>query len=190
MKRFAVLAAIAVLAVSCSSSDSDRSVYSPRSRPPMDGGDGTFAANRPMAGGLDMLPPADWWRQPMLADAVRLTGDHVAALGKIATDQGDEAPRIERDMTVAVRDLRTLLDSSHPSQADIVTAGQRIRALRDSLFDRQLQMLAAQRSILSAEQWQTLQQQLQERRQQRNQGNYPRRGGRGMGGGRGRWPGY
>jgi hypothetical protein len=92
-------------------------------------------------------------------------------------------------MMVAMRDVRSVLDANQPSTADIVTAGQRLRTLRDTLFDRQIQMLAAERAILTQSQWQTLQQQLQARRSQRRQDNgYPRRGGRGMGG-RGRFPG-
>jgi Spy/CpxP family protein refolding chaperone len=178
MKRIAVFAAVAVVAVSCSSYDSDEPVYSPRAA------GGSFATN------LDMLlPPSDWWHQPMLADAVKLSADQMTALDKIAQDQGNDVRRIENDMTIAVRDLRALLDSNQPSQNDIIAAGQRIRQMRDSLFDRQLQMLAAERTVLTRDQWQTLQDQLRERRQQRNREGYPRRGGRGMGG-RGRWPGY
>lgn len=144
---------------------------------------------REASGPLDMLPPAEWWRQPMLADAVRLTPDQVSALDKIAQDQGNDVSRIENDMTIAVRDLRTQLDARQPEAADIIAAGERIRALRDSMFDRQLNMLAAERTVLSLDQWHTLQQQLQDRRQQRqNDYGYPRRG-RGPGGGRGRWPG-
>ena len=143
-----------------------------------------------MAGGLDMLPPPDWWHQPVLADAVKLTADQMTALDKIAQDQGNDVSRIETDLTIAARDLRTQLDAPQASAADIVTAGQRIRDLRNAMFDRQLQRLAAERAVLTLDQWHTLQQQMRERRQQRNSDYGPRRGGRGMGGGRGRWPGY
>ncbi len=187
MKRFAIFA-VAALLVACSSTDSSEPAPSPRGRPPMDG-DGSFAANRPVAGGLDMLPPAQWWHQPLIADAVKLTSDQMAALDKISNDQGDEVARIDRDTMVAVRDLRQLLESNQPASADIVTAGQRLRDLRNSIFDRQLQMLAAERTVLTLDQWQTLQAQLQQRRT-RNQDNSPRRGGRGRTGGRGRWPGF
>jgi Spy/CpxP family protein refolding chaperone len=186
MKHLAI--AVLLFAAACSSSDNNQPVYSPRNRPPADGG-GMPAANRPMAGGLDMLPPADWWHQPILVDAVKLTADQMAALDKVARDQADEIARLERDSMVAVRDLRTSLESNQPVAGDIIAAGQRLRSLRDTLFDRQLQMLAAERQILSLDQWQTLQQQLQERRSQRNQDQgYPRRGRGGMGG-RGRRPG-
>jgi Spy/CpxP family protein refolding chaperone len=179
MKHLSILA-LTVLFVACAT-DNDQPVYSPRNGPPP-------SDARPVAAALDMLPPADWWHQPMIADAVRLSSDQIAALDKIASDQ-DDITRLDRDTMVAMRDVRSVLDSNQPSTADIVTAGQRLRTLRDTLFDRQIQMLAAERAILTQSQWQTLQQQLQERRSQRRQDNgYPRRGGRGMGG-RGRFPG-
>ncbi|HJT18125.1 MAG TPA: hypothetical protein VJ853_12080 [Thermoanaerobaculia bacterium] len=137
---------------------------------------------------LDMLPPADWWRVPQIADAVRPSADQVAQLEKISQDQGNDVSRIENDMTIAMRDLRTQLDAASPSQNDIITAGNRIRDLRNAMFDRQLQMLAAERTVLTRDQWQSLQDALRNQREQRND-YYPRRGGRGMGG-RGRWPGY
>ncbi len=188
MKQLTI-ALLALVLAACAATDNDQPVYSPRSRPPMDGSDGGFGGPRPMAGGLDMLPPADWWHQPMIADAVRLSTDQMAALDKIYRDQGDDIARLDRDMMVATRDIRTVLESNQPSTADIVAAGARLRSLRDTLFDKQVQMLAAERTILTQDQWQTLQQQLQQRRSQRDQNYGPRRGGRGMGGGRGRWPG-
>jgi Spy/CpxP family protein refolding chaperone len=180
MKQLSLLA-LTVLFVACATDNDDRPGYSPRSGPPP-------SDARPVAAALDMLPPPDWWHQPMIADAVRLTADQIASLDKIANDQ-DDITRLDRDMMVAVRDVRSVLDSNQPSTADIVVAAQRLRTLRDTLFDRQIQLLAAERAILTQSQWQTLQQQLQDRRSQRRQDNgYPRRGGRGMGG-RGRYPG-
>ena len=189
MKRLALVSAVLVLVVACSSTDDSYGRRGGYGGPRDDGG-GVYAANRPTPGGLDMLPPADWWHQPMLAAAVKLTPDQIASLDKIAQDNGSsDVSKLENDMTIAMRDLRTQLDAAQPASADIVAAGNRIRSLRDAMFDRQLQMLAAERTVLSLDQWQTLQQQLRERRQQRNNDYGPRRGGRGMGG-RGRWPGY
>src|SRR5258708_35484478 len=134
-----------------------------------------------------MLPPADWGHQPMIADAVQLTADQIASLDKIANDQ-DDITRLDRDMMVAMRDVRSVLDSSQPSTADIVAAAQRLRTLRDTLFDRQIQLLAAERAILTQSQWRARQQQLEERPPPPRQGNgNTRRGGRGKGGG-GRQP--
>ncbi len=169
------LGILTILLCACTTGDT----FQPRNGPPPSDG-------RPVAATLDMLPPADWWHQPMIADAVRLTSDQIAALDKIASSQ-DDITRLDRDMMVAMRDVRSVLDSNQPSTDDIVAAAQRLRTLRDTLFDRQVQLLAAERTILSRDQWQTLQQHLQDRRAQRRQDNgYPRRGGRG---GRGRFPG-
>lgn len=189
MKHLIIAIIVSVFVAACASNDYNQPPYGRRGGG--DGGDGgTYTANRGgMAGALDMLPPPDWWHQPMLADAVRLTSDQITALDKISRDQGNDASRIETDMNIAVRDLRSQLDAPAPTTADIATAGQRIRDLRDSMFDRQLQRLAAERTVLTLDQWHALQQQLQERRPQRNSDYGPRRGGRGMGG-RGRWPGY
>jgi Spy/CpxP family protein refolding chaperone len=179
MKRLLLLA-VPLTVLACTTTNDDRPVYQPSRRPPM---------ARATDAALDMLPPPQWWHQPMLADAVRLTPDQTSSLDKIAQDQGNDVARIETDMNVAMRDLKSQLDAAQPASADILAAGQRIRALRDSMFDRQLQLLAAERTVLSLDQWQTLQRQLQERRQERSNDYGPRRGGRGMGG-RGRWPGY
>jgi Spy/CpxP family protein refolding chaperone len=172
MKHLPILA-LTILFVACAT-DNNQPVYSP----PSDA--------RPVAAAFDLLPPADWWHQPMIADAVRLTSDQIGALDKTASSQ-DDVTRLDRDMMVAIRGVRSVLDSNQPSSADIIAAGQQLRTLRDTLLDRQIQLLAAQRTILSRDQWQTLQQQLQDRRSQRRQDNsYPERGGRG---GRGRFPG-
>ena len=176
--KYLLVLALPVLVFACASNDNQQ-VYSPRG--------GGSPDIRPVAYGLDLMPPSDWWHQPQIADAVRLTADQIASLDKIATDQ-DEITRLDRDMGISTRDLRAVLDSRAPTSADIVAAAQRIRTLRDTLLDRQIQLLATERTILSQDQWQALQQQLQNRREQRRQDNgYPRRGR--MGGGRGRFPG-
>ena len=157
-------------------------------------GDGGMMRARATTSGLDLLPPSDWWRDPQLANAVNLSTDQVAALEKISKDAGDEAEKLDRDAGVAVRDLRTMLESDKPAEGDIIAAGNRIREMRNSLFDRQLKMLAAERVVLTKQQWQTLQDQLQSQRMDRrrggDRGGYPGRGGfPGRGGRRPGWPG-
>ena len=91
-------------------------------------------------------------------------------------------------MGAALRDFRIQLNSEQVASADIVTAGNRIKELRNAMFDKQLQTLAAERAVLTYDQWQMLQQQIQVQRQQQRNENQQRPGGRGQG--RGRWPGY
>ena len=194
MKRLALLALPLFLVVACSTTDD----Y-PQPRPQQQGGGGGYGGGYGRGGGqqraanvdaaLDMLPPAEWWRQPVYADAVRLKADQVAALDKIAEDHSNDVERIQGDMGVALRDFRTQLNSEQVASADIVTAGNRIKELRNAMFDKQLQTLAAERAVLTYDQWQMLQQQIQVQRQQQRQENQ-NRGMGGRQGGRGRWPGY
>lgn len=182
MKRFALLAI--PLFVACTSTDD----YRPSSPQPQGGGGGYAGARAQHAANidaaLDMLPPAEWWRQPVFAEALRLKSEQVAALDKIAEDHGNEVERIQMNMGAAIRDLRIQLDAEQAASADILAAGNRIRELRDSMFDKQLQTLAAERTVLTFDQWQMLQQQIQvQRQQQRNEGHGNWQGGRG------RWPG-
>ena len=185
------LSLVTLSLVTCSS-DTDDTYRQPRSYP---GGDdsarrGGFARSG-ADDGLDVMPPADWWRDPQISPAVNLSTDQLAALDRISHDQGDEITRLQRDSVVAARDMRQVVEGNEPSVADITAAGQRLRGIRDVIFDRRVQMLAAERTLLTKQQWETLQQQLATAR------NRPDRSNRGMGGrgsrggmgGRGRFPG-
>jgi Spy/CpxP family protein refolding chaperone len=193
MKRFAPLLAL-ILVAACSSYDGDQPTDR---RPPRGnggyGGRGGAVRATGSGGGTEMLPmpPDDWWRDSQLATAVNLTGDQLTSLDKIAHDSSDEIARLERDIPIAARDLRTVLGAEKPAGDDITGAATRIRSLRDALFDRQAQLLAAERVLLTQQQWQTLEDRLQARRNERmdrGNGAYPR-GGMGGRGGRGRFPG-
>jgi hypothetical protein len=186
MKRLALIAL--VVAAACSSSDYDQ----PRQRGPMRGGGGGYGVRAQQAGGpLDMLPPAQWWHDAQFGAAVSLSNEQFAELDRIAKEHEDEIARLERDSATAARDLRTLLDTEKPSSPEIVTAAMRVRGIRDSEFEHQAQLLAAERALLTQTQWQSLQSALQAQRQERGRddgyGGYGRgrRGGRGGG----RWPG-
>jgi Spy/CpxP family protein refolding chaperone len=138
---------------------------------------------------LELLPPPSWWRDDRIAGAVNLTTDQVASLDKVYSEQGDDIARLINDSQVAVRQLRDSLALDQPKSEDIGSAGQRLRTLRDDIFDRQLRMLAAERLLLSTQQWTALQNALQNARSQRQErGGYP--GGRGRGGRGGRRPGW
>jgi hypothetical protein len=194
----ALLLSLITLAFITCTSDTDDMDRRPRSYPgSARGGErsGGFARAGANAGdGLDMMPPADWWRDPQISVAVALSADQIASLDRINHEQGDEIAKLDRDSMIAARELRETFDASQPSAADITTAGQRLRGIRDALFDRRVQMFAAERTLLTQTQWQALQQQLANARNRPardNRGNNGRggRGGRGGIGGRGRFPG-
>jgi Spy/CpxP family protein refolding chaperone len=141
---------------------------------------------------LDILPPSEWWHDYRIAEPLNLSYEQKQKLDQIAADQGEqEIERLERDTVVAARDFRVLLDSEKPASDDIIAAGQRLRSLRDAIIDRQVKLLAAERQVLTRQQWQKLQDVLRDERMARNRMNegYPRRGRMG-GRGPGRVPGW
>jgi hypothetical protein len=185
------LSIVLVLALfGCASSDTpeDR----PRARGGRGGGYQRAAARDAGPMLLDIVPDDTWWRDFRLAEPLNLSNEQYQALDKIAADSRDEIARLQNDLPVAVRDFRNALLVDPAVQSDITTAAQRVRSIRDSIFDRQAQMLAAERLVLTKQQWSKLLDELQARRDERmdRTDGYPR-GGRGgyPRGGRGRpWP--
>jgi hypothetical protein len=200
MRRLFALIALLPLIAACSSSDYDN----PRRPARGGGGDGDggrygrparVRESLPML--LDVVPDDSWWRDVAIAEPLHLSDEQFKALDKIAADQRDEIARLERDLPVAMKDLRTALDADPTTADSITTAAQRVRSIRDSLFDRQAQMLADERLVLSSVQWTKLVEALKQQRDNqmnRRGSEYPggtRGGGRGgyPRGGRGRpWP--
>ena len=187
MKR-SLAVALLLLASSCTNG------YDTPPQLPPTRGEGMAERERPrMRGGassLEVLPPSDWWHDDAMAKAVSLTGDQLSQLDKISATKGEDVARLERDGMIAIRDLRQALDLAQPSNEDIASAGHRVRELRASLLDHQVELLAAERLVLSQQQWRMLEDQLQQQsRPQRDRGNMPGGRGRGMGGGRRPFPG-
>lgn len=185
MKRLALVVIVAM--VGCSSSDYDEGPRRPRGDW---GGDAPAMVRTGGGGMLDMMPPDDWWHDTRIAGAVNPSPDQIAKLDQIAKDHNaDDVTRLTRDTEVAMRDLRGTLDSDTPSSDAIMTAAKRVQTLRDDAFGRQIELVAAERSVLTKQQWKALQDAMHERPRDERRGNYGPRGGFG-GRGRGRgWPG-
>lgn len=198
MKRtYAIaLSLLAFAFFACTSDMDDRDRRPPQGYPGGAGGDrGGFARARAEGAGdgLEMMPPSDWWHDPRISVAVNLTPDQASSLDRISHDQSEEIAKLERDSMVAARDLRQLVESNQPSDADITGAGGRLRGIRDALFDRRVQFLASERTLLTQQQWTALQDAIAASRtrdtDRPNRGGNGGRGGRGGMGGRGRFPG-
>jgi len=196
MKRFGLVLLTAFLLASCASTDDDSEPRYPqrgggRRTPPGGGMSGEMRERPGDAGLLGLLPPANWWHDPQISTAVKLSDAQFTALDAIGKDHASEIDRLRMDVTAAERDLRLLLTADKPTAGDIVTAGQRVKGDRDAMLDHELKMLADERALLSHDQWTALQDALRDERQDfgRDRGGY----GRGMGGGRrggGRRPGF
>ena len=192
-----LLSLLTFASVTCSS-DTDDADRRPQSYPRGTGGGGGrragFGSAMNASDGLDMMPPSDWWHDPQISVAVNLTTDQIASLDRISREQSEDIAKLERDSMTAARDFRQTLDSNQPTADDITAAGQRLRGVRDALFDHKVSMFAAERALLTQQQWTALQNALSESRNRNDRndrgGNGNRgRGGRGGMGGRGRFPG-
>ena len=183
MKRLALVVIVAM--VGCSSSDYDEG---PRRGRGEWGGDAPAMVRSGGGGMLDMVPPDDWWHDTRIAGAVNPSPDQIAKLDQIAKDHSaDDVSKLARDSEVAMRDLRSTLESDAP---DITTAAKRVQTLRNDLFERQIALLSAERGVLTKQQWKSLQDAMHERPRDERRGGYggPRGGFGGRGRGRG-WPG-
>ncbi len=183
MKRLALVVIVAM--VGCSSSDYDEG---PRRGRGDWGGDAPAMVRAGGGGMLDMVPPDDWWHDTRIAGAVNPSPDQIAKLDQMAKDHNaDDVTKLTRDSEVAMRDLRSTLESDAP---DIPTAAKRVQTLRNDLFERQIALLSAERSVLTKQQWKALQDAMHERPRDERRGGYggPRGGFGGRGRGRG-WPG-
>ena len=171
MKRMLPLLIASFVFVTCASSDFDEPRQRRTARPVEAGSQS----------GLSIIPLTDWWREPALSSALSLSNDQYTSLDRIAAGQREEIARLERENLAAMRDLRQAFDAN---AAGITAAATRARSLRDTLFDRQVQMLAAERQVLTDQQWRTLQQEIESQRMDRRDEYGGRRGG-----GRARRPG-
>lgn len=181
MKNAALIVLALTLAAGCATSDDPPEERRPSRMP------------RSIEAPSDLaIPPANWWRNPQVSVAVKLSDAQFTALDAIDREHAAEVAKLRMDATAAERDVRLLLAADHPTAADIMTAGQRVRTLRDQILDHEVRMLAAERALLTREQWTALQDALRDERRTEFNG---RRGGfgGGRGGGRrggGRRPGF
>ena len=179
MKRLLIVPCLLVLAT-CATDDYNQPPPQQQRMP--------RAGGAAVAGGLEVMLPQDWWRDQSTQIAVNLTDDQIAQLEKIGRDQGEPIAQMQRDSATAIADIRNALNADPAKSEDIIAAGDRVRNLRDTLFDRQVRMIAAERSVLNHDQWMHLQDVIQQQRSQRQQHQNPY-GGHGGGHG-GRRPGF
>ena len=189
MKRIGLALLTAVVLVSCASSDDEPQPRYPR----RGGGGGPMREPAAQDGLLGLLPPPNWWHDPQISTAVKLSDSQFTALDAIARDHQPDMDRLRMDTTAAERDLRLLLAADKPEASDILTAGRRVKSDRDQLLDHEVRMLADERALLTMQQWTSLEDALRSERDdfRDNRGGYGRSGGGRRGGwGGGRRPGY
>lgn len=104
-----------------------------------------------------LFPPPRWWQDDAIVATVKLDANQINRLDALQKEHGDAIAKLERDLAVATRELRSSLEAQPVVAEKIIAAGDRLSALRSSLFHEQIVMLAAQRAILTQRQWSSLQ---------------------------------
>src|ERR1051325_3338935 len=159
-----------LLVIACATNDYDNR------RPP----ERAREARATRGGGDDeLLPPAGWWHSPHIAEAVNVSAEQMQQVDKLESEQRDEIERMARDLAVTSRDIRNALNERQATSNDIVAAGDRAAALRDKLFRRRIALLAAERALLTYDQWTALESATEERMERRRDDYGPRMGGGG-----------
>lgn len=133
--------------------------------------------------GVELMLPSTWWREPRLVEPLQLSSDQFSRLDALEPKQ-EEVERLQRDVLVAGRELRDALDGATPTAAEIVASGEHFRELHQTLLERQIELLAAEREILKSEQWTQLQSQIAAATRPQQMNRPGNRGRSGFGGGR------
>jgi len=105
------------------------------------------------------MPPPNWWRIDEISDALNLDASQLKKLDAVQKEHAETLAKLERDLTAATKELKAALESQPAVPEKIIAAGDRLGALRSTLFHTQIVMLAAQRAILTRKQWTSLQEQ-------------------------------
>jgi hypothetical protein len=71
-----------------------------------------------------LFPPPNWWHDDV-ASAVALDGDQLKRLDALQEDQGAEIARLERDLMLSVRDVRSAFDQAQPADDQVTSSGER-----------------------------------------------------------------
>ena len=105
------------------------------------------------------MPPPNWWRIDEISDSLQLDASQLKKLDAVQKEHANDLAKLERDLTTATKELKATLEAQPPVAETIIAAGDRLNALRSTLFHEQIVMLAAQRAILTRKQWTSLQEQ-------------------------------
>jgi hypothetical protein len=148
MKRFALLPI--VLIIGCATYDP----YEPRRPQPQ------LRGETPLDAGVDVLPPPRWWRDYRIAEPLKLSEEQEKQLDALETEEPPDLHRLRREAMLAARELESAFDADSPSTAEIVEAGDRLRKTREELLGLEIKRVAAERAVLTRDQWRRLQQEL------------------------------
>ena len=146
-------------------------------RSPMRGG--------PEGGGMGIVPPGTWWKNPATITSLTLTADQQKKLDDTFLQSRISLIHLHASLEEEQLKLETLLNSNPPDQTKTLAQISKIADLRAGLEKADAKMLLSLRSVLTADQWTKLQADQRSRRDRPAEGRGTGRGaeaGRGQGG--------
>ena len=130
-------------------------------------------------GGMGIVPPGTWWKNPATVTALTLTADQQKKLDDIFLQSRISLIHLHASLEEEQLKLEPLLNANPPDQAKSLAQISKIADLRADLEKADAKMLLSLRGVLTADQWTKLQAERHSRHESSGEG---RGAGRGAGG--------
>jgi len=112
---------------------------------------------RGMGGGMGIVPPGTWWRNPDVITALTLTADQQKKLDDIFLQSRINLIHLHASLEEEQLKLEPLLDANPPDQVKSLAEISKIADLRADVEKADAKMLLSLRSVLTADQWTKMQ---------------------------------
>jgi len=111
----------------------------------------------PERGGMGIVPPGTWWKNPEIVTALALTTDQQKKLDDTFLQSRISLIHLHASLEEEQLKLEPLLNANPPDQAKSFAQISKIADLRADLEKANAKMLLSLRGILTAEQWTKMQ---------------------------------
>jgi len=111
----------------------------------------------PERGGMGIVPPGTWWKNPEVVTALSLTADQQKKLDDTFLQSRIGLIHLHASLEEEQLKLEPLLNSNPPDQAKSLAQISKIADLRADLEKANAKMLLSLRGVLTADQWTKLQ---------------------------------
>jgi Spy/CpxP family protein refolding chaperone len=108
-------------------------------------------------GGMGIVPPGTWWKNPSVVAALSLTADQQKRLDEIFLQSRISLIHLHASLEEEQVKLEPLLNANPPDQARSLAQISKIADLRADLEKADAKMLLSLRGVLSADQWTKMQ---------------------------------
>lgn len=132
-------------------------------------------------GGMGIVPPGTWWKNPATVTDLSLTADQQKKLDDTFLQSRISLIHLHASLEEEQLKLEPLLNANPPDQAKSLAQISKIADLRADLEKADAKMLLSLRGVLTADQWTKLQAERHSRHEGANEGRGAGRGkGRGI----------